>query len=494
MLFAPALAVFALISCSRYVGYGVVNWSDAELGLSAGDVVPVVIRSNISRLYVIDIPSGGESSRAELPLWQLSLYSSRKDAQRAAEEGREFNYIYASAKTDGLPVREAPDNTARQVYRLRGSEMLKVTGRGEGSPVIGRDGSPLEGEWFQVMTADGTRGWCFSYNLEVFDERDGAPVQSVAASSLEDDATLQYILGRAWYPSHYAAMLEANAVDISRVNPAWGFFPGRDSRIARVEDEEGAISFPYTGISAATGGAYRFEGTSLAVELRENGTLAVQFTNNLGTPSVRYFVALDATPAEIIQSETERRQAQIARIADAGPRFVSGNYGVFQLSADGSFLWSGYSLLVPAVIPDGAGLQGRAEIRCFLSRQLASSHDGALSLQFEGQRGWINFLYSLSGGGLRLEPVSLSNILENTVLSRDISPTVIFFRADKPTETEPSNDYSVYFDGFDYSDYSDNSEYSDSFDYSDYSEGHDYSEYPEKYDYSGYPEGADWEF
>ena len=457
MLLAGLAALLALGGCSRYIGYGVVNWSDAELGLVAGDVVPVVIKSNISQLYVVDVPSRGNAGRGELPLWQLTLYSSRSAAQKAAQEGMEFNYIYASSKTDGLPVREDADNTSRQVYRLRGSEVLKVTGRGEGNPVIGRDGNPMEGEWLRVMTGDGTRGWCFSYNLDVFDERDAAPVEAVASSFLEDDERLQGILERAWYPAHYVTMLSSRAVDLDRINPDWGFFPGGESRVARIEEEEGALAFPYTGISETSGGAYRFEGTSLSIELRENGTLAVQFTDDSGAPALRYFVALDTTPAEIIQNETERRQAQLARIANAGPRFVSGNYGAFQLLSGGSFVWSGYSLLVPAVIPEGAGAQGRASIRCFLSRSLASSYDGVLTLQFDGQRAPLNFLYSLADGGLRLEPVSPSNISENTVLARDISPTVIFFRADR-SAPEPLHDIS---------DYSDSPEYSDGYDYDD---------------------------
>ena len=483
---AGLAALFALGGCSRYIGYGVVNWSDAELGLVAGDVVPVLIRSNISKLYVIDIPGGANDGHGEVPIWQLTLYTSRSEAQKAAQEGVEYNYIYASSKTDGLPVREDADNTSRQVYRLRASEVLKVTGRGEGNPVIGRDGNPMEGEWLRVMTGDGTRGWCFSYNLDVFDERDGAPVEMAASSSLEDDETLQYILGRTWYPSHYATMLSSRAVDLTRVNPAWGFFPGRDSKIARIEEEDIVATFSYTDILATSGGSYRFDGTSLAVELRDNGTLVVQFTDDSGAPVLRYFVSLDVTPEEIIQNETERRQAQLAKIVDAGPRFVSGNYGAFQLSRDGSFLWSGYSLLVPAVIPEGAGAQGRADIRCFLSRSLASSYDGVLTLRFDRQPDPLNFLYSLADGGLRLEPVSPSNMSENTVLARDISPTVIFFRAEKPVP-EPLEDYSEYpdlSDSFDYSDYPDDNDYSDYSEYDDYLENDDYSD----------GESLDWEF
>lgn len=431
-VFFAALALCALFpSCSRYEGYGVMNWSVPELDLYAGDVVPVCIRSNISNLYVIELPSSGHG-RQEIPLWQLSLYPSRARAERAAEEGQEFRHLYASVKTDGLPVREEPDNTARQVYRLRRNEVLKITGTGEGVDVYAGN-SPLEGQWYTVMTEDGTQGWCFSYNLTVFDEREGAPVSGGETSGPEEDATLQYILSRTWYPSYYRAMLESHTVDISRINPAWGFFPGPDSRIARIEEEEGAVSFPYTGISADGAGTYRFDGSSLSVELRRGGTLAVQFTDEFGMPAARYFAALDTTPERMIRDETGRRAQQLARIRDAGPRFVSGNYGVLQFTGANGFLWSGYSLLVPSVIPRGAGAGGTAEIRCFLSGQLSGTYDGVLSLQFEGRGGWIHFLYSFSPDGLRLEPVSPANVSDNIVLSRDISPTVIFFYAESGT-------------------------------------------------------------
>ncbi len=176
MLVSLTIALYVLSACSRYEGYGVITWSRPDLRLAAGDVVPVVIRSNISSAYIIELPYGEEEARiAEVELWQLSFYSSMSAAEAAATDGRSFNYLYAFSKIDGLPIREGPDNTSMQVYRLRRSEMLKVTGKGEGAPVIGNDEAPIEGEWLSVMTTGGTHGWCFSYNLEIFDERRGIP-------------------------------------------------------------------------------------------------------------------------------------------------------------------------------------------------------------------------------------------------------------------------------------------------------------------------------
>ncbi len=420
------LSCFLLVSCSRYIGYGVMNWSVPEMGLSAGDIVPVCIRSNISNLYVIEIETSEGAGRREVPLWQLTFYSSRSKAEKAAAGSQEFRYMYASVKSDGLPIREEPDNTSRQVYRLRQSEIIKITGQGDGIPVFAGD-SPLEGDWYTVMTGDGTTGWCFSYNLTLFDERDGIAVENSGESAAVPDSRMEYILSRVWYPSEYKTMLDSGMVDIKQVNPAWGFFPSPDSKTARIEDENGVISFPYTEVIQDSSGSYRFDGSSLSVELRRGGTLVVQYTDENGMPAVRYFTGLDITPDKMIEDELARRAEQLARIVRAGPRFVSSSYGVLQFAENGGFLWNGYGILVPSVIPEGAGAGGRAEIECFLSGQVGSLYDGVISLYFDGLENRVNFLYTFSDGGIKLEAVSSANISDDTVVSRDISPTIMFF-------------------------------------------------------------------
>jgi len=50
---ALCIAVLLLSSCTSRIGYGVVQWSVPEYGLAAGDVVPVFIKSNIGKVYVV---------------------------------------------------------------------------------------------------------------------------------------------------------------------------------------------------------------------------------------------------------------------------------------------------------------------------------------------------------------------------------------------------------------------------------------------------------
>lgn len=417
-------AVILYSSCSPYIGYGVVNWSLPEQELAAGDVVPVFIQSNIGGVYVIGTGSDRED-RVEVPLWQITLHKSKSRARKAAARIAEHRYIYATVKSDGLPVRAQAENTARQLYRLRQGEILKIIRKGTGSPVIAGN-APLEGDWYEVLTGDGTVGWCFSYNLSLYDERDDVPDDLVVEEDGSDHYRT-YLVSQTWYPDQYRVMIDKKRVDLERVQPLWGFSPGQESLVARVATEAGIATFEHTGIVKSGDRTYRFEGTSLTAEVRRKNSLVVQYTDDRGSPQVFYFTTLDTTPEEIIEKEQARRAAIYDSIRKAGPRFVSGNYGVLQFIADNRFLWSGYQLLSPAIIPAGSGGEGRAELRVFLSDSLKDQYGGVLSFRFEATGARVHFLYDLTANGLKLEQVDESNIRNMVVESRNLSPTVLFF-------------------------------------------------------------------
>lgn len=422
-----ACATLLLVSCTGRIGYGVMNWSAPEYALAAGDVVPVFIQSNIGKVYVVGTGKGFRT-HAEIPLWQLDLYKSRSAARKASDALGEFRHTYALVRLDGLPIRAKPENTARQVYRLKEGQKIKVLAKGTGTPVLAGK-SPLEGEWLEVMADDGTKGWCFSYNLTIFDEREEASV-SVAASSTGPDTALEGLLARPWYPDSFRAMVQDNRVDLSRISPRWGFFPGRDSLVARVETADGLVTFPYTSIQKVDDTTYRFDGSTLSVQVRGPTSILVQYTDEAGMPHALYFASLDATPDDLISAEKERRAGVLDSVRKAGPRFVSGNYGVLQFLDGGRFLWSGYQLLSPSVIPAGAGAGGTVEPRCFLPETLASVYDGVLTFSFDSSPRPVHFLYALGTDGLKLEQVSDSNIRDSLVLAQNMTPIVVFFKPD----------------------------------------------------------------
>ena len=196
------------------------------------------------------------------------------------------------------------------------------------------------------------------------------------------DAVLENLLARAWYPDSLRTMIADNRIDIGRINLAWGFFPGNDTGIARIENADGILTFPYTSISRGDDGTYSFVGSALNVQVRRSDSICVQYTDANGMPQALYFASLDTTPADIIKTEQERRDGLITAVQRAGPRYSSLSYGVLQFLDGNKFLWSGYQLLVPSIIPEGAGSGGTVDIGYFLSDALSSKYDGVLTFIF----------------------------------------------------------------------------------------------------------------
>ena len=146
------------------MGYSVLLWNIPEKGLQDGDVVPVYIRSNISHVYVI----GTSEGKFEVPLWQLTEPVSKSKVNKLKNRYADYSHKYATVALDGLPMRAEAVNTAKQVYRLRKNETVKLLYKVKGqAPMTG--GKPLEGEWLKILTSDGTSGCCFSYNLRPFE-------------------------------------------------------------------------------------------------------------------------------------------------------------------------------------------------------------------------------------------------------------------------------------------------------------------------------------
>ncbi|MDR2898331.1 MAG: SH3 domain-containing protein [Spirochaetaceae bacterium] len=424
----PVLALVlsvAAASCSNLLGYGVLQWSIPEKQLYAGDMVPVYIRSNISQVYVIGM--NGTDEKLEVPLWQIRLFSSKREAAQFSESMAEFFHTYARVALDGLPVRFDPDNTSRQIYRLRENEVIKVLGKGKGSPVM-MGNAPVEGDWLNVLTSDGTRGWCFSYNLRLYNELE-TDVEDTSAE-YETDELLESVLVKTWYPESYKTMIDSQQIDPASINPAWGFNPGQDTGIVQVLSSGMEYSSSYSGIKKTASRQYAFEGSTLTMQIRRSDYLVLQYADSRGMPKTGNFVALSISPTKLVEDELERRRLVYEQLRTLGPVFSSTSYGQLRLLEDGRFLWSGYGRLSPSVIPAAADGKGRAEIRFFIDKSLASEYDGVISFLFDNTSRYVNFLYRLDGNGFRMEEVPDSSIRNDLVVTRrSATPLILYFAA-----------------------------------------------------------------
>jgi hypothetical protein len=432
----PAALIIVLCSaCTRTLGWGVLLWSTEEPAIPSGTVLPVYIRSNIDHVWVVGIPGQyqvkGEIDKFEVPLALLEFTGAKKAAQERAAAFSEYALTYAETLQDGLPIRENTDNNSRRVYRLKMGQIIKVLTRVEGNPAISTTGDPLPGDWYQVLTEDGIQGYCFSYRLRLFEHAGGVLVLNAETENPEqEDKDLERVLSLVWSPESYETMVSSRRIDTDELAKHWRFFPGQDAGLARIYLPNLDRTFSYTRIRAAGNRAWQFEGAPLQMSLRSDTTLLVQYADEGGVMRSLIFAALTTGVDDIIIQETERRNALFRAIYNQGPAFTSTNYGTLVFSPDGTFSWTGYSLLIPQVIPTRVIGNGTIDMRLFIAPAVSSPYTGAFSLDFNsiGDPGVIvSFMYTIDDQGFRIEYVPPENLNGVTVARRASSPTVIYF-------------------------------------------------------------------
>lgn len=340
-----ALAGLGLGSCSQRLGWGLVLWSAPEGPIAAGAVVPVYIRSNINKVFVVGTPDG--SKKLELPFWQVELQGSKAKARRAASAFAPYAGLYLVATRDGLPVRETPANTAPRVYRLREGQSVKILEKVKGEEVRTGD-MVLQGDWYFVLADDGTRGYAFSNTLRVYDETKegfgGTLLAKTKAPSLKIDA----LFSRSWRPEYFQVMMDEGRLDLDIFSPRLGIFADAVHRQIRIELPSVSQVFQYNSI-AEDSGAFIFEGSPLRVRFEPDGRLLADWSGiskaaPAGSPAPKaatpssgtaaesqdlsavtasaYFVVLDTDLRDAIRTEELRRQRLLETFLVHGSEWV----------------------------------------------------------------------------------------------------------------------------------------------------------------------------
>jgi hypothetical protein len=425
--------LITLSSCSRRIGWGVLLWSSQNPPLPSGTVLPVYLRSDISQVWVVGIPEAyrtDDVDKFEIPLTQFEFLGGRGKAEQWVKNFAPYTLSYAENLQDGLPIRDAADNNARRVYRLKAGEIIKILARVEGNPAVGASGEPLPGEWYRVMTEDGTRGYCFSYRLKFFEHTGGALAVEQNAEEEEEDPELDWVLAQTWSPEIYGIMLNNRRINLEDFSRNWRFSPGQDTGIAHIYTSGLDQSFPYTKIRRNGARSWRFEGTRLQMSLRSASTLAVQYTEAGGMLRTLLFVTLPAGIDDIIEQEITRRENLFAAIYEEGPVFTSTYYGTLSFTGEGNFTWTGNQRLIPQPIHPSATDHGSIDMNLYLGPDLTERYSGAFTLRFATETGGeipLRFMYTLDGQGLRIEyapDTSMDGIL---VARRSSSPTILYF-------------------------------------------------------------------
>ncbi len=394
-----------------------------------GDLVPVYIRSNISQVYVI----GTSQGKIEIPLWQITDPEMKFKAKKTAKKFEEYKHTYASVALDGLPMRAEPVNTAKQVYRLKKAETIKILYKGKGQAVYAGK-KPLEGEWLRVLTSDGTVGWCFSYNLRPFEtDVTGNRINGeVVAEENHIDAELTEMLKKTWYPDSYKNMIDSGRIDPARINLNYNLHMNEETNKLSFIMPEVKKEWDYTGASEDTtivnARSYKLNDIPIIVTIKNPVYIVVRYTGESGKPEDFNLVTIDADINQLVQDEMQRRESEYEQIYMFGPNFRSSSYGQLTLGDTHSFNWNNKNLLVPGVISSSAKNTGTVQIKYFLIRSLAQAYDGVLTFKFDGMNKEVNFFYKIEENGLRLEDATGAVLDGNVFRERGISPLIIFFK------------------------------------------------------------------
>ena len=431
LFFLFILSSFFLISCKdKVIGYSVVLWNNPEQEIKSGDVLPVYIKSNISHVYIAgkNLNLKENEQKIEIPLWQLTEPVKKSKLSAIKEKYQENARTYANVKTDGLPCRAEPVNTAKQVYRLRKGEIIKILYKGNGqSPMTG--GKPLPGEWYKILTDNGTTGWCFSYNLDLFETDDNGNRigGNDFVDEVQEDEIYKLIVSNVWYPEEFRSLIDLEDIDLSKIHPSYRFTIDEENKKVSLNTQKIHESWIYEGYSKVDDREYELKNISIKIIYRKADYIVVRYTDETGKPQDLNFVTIKEDLNEIISKEKQRRSEELMNLWYKGP-YSSQSYGKLSFTEDNLFKWTGFKLLVPSVIPAGSKNNGSAQIKYSLSKTLKKDYDGIVTFTFEGSSQEINFLYKMDDGGLKLEDTIGASFKGNQITSRGVSPVIIFFK------------------------------------------------------------------
>lgn len=429
-IFLSIFTFFIFFSCSKDIGYSIVLWGDDNNQLKDGEIVKVLVKSNITHTYIIENPNGQDNF--EVPIWRLTEPESKSQIKKTVKLYAEYINKFASVKLDGLPIRADSINTAKQVYKLRKNEIIRILYKGEGAAVENKNGN-IEGNWYRVLTADGTQGWCFSHNLDIYESENGGKREKIEVVedtlSLENDGNLKILKENRWYPGEYRSLIKKNVIDLHTMDLSYGFIFNEKNKQISLSTATEEKHWKFNNIKKLSSKQFQFDGANVNITVRSKDEIIVQYMEN-GKPKNSIFASFDEDISKIISAEQNRRNKAIQKIKSSSAIYSSANYGSIEISGssnDYNILWKNFNLLVPNVIDSSAKEIGKLSIEYLISDSLKSSYDGILTIRFNGTKKENNFLYKLTSDGLRLEDANSATIKDNVVTKRASSPTVIFF-------------------------------------------------------------------
>lgn len=424
-LVAAALCVLALSSCGvRAAGYGVVLWGEAGSALATGSIVPIIRDAPINSSYLVLVP--GERKAREFPMGRLRFFKTKREASDYVKAFSPFIQSWAVSMKDDpppLPIRDAASQDGKVVYKLKPGQIVKVIGRSPAPETI----QQYSDYWYEVVTDDGFGGFCFGHYLRPFTTA-GDPTAE-AQRVMSQDPTLDRILSNTWRPDSFREMLARGTIDLGTFREDVGLFPNATDNVVRLVLPLSSLEFHYTGIQKLGESSYVFTGSDLRITVLDDQRITVSYKIKDQQVSGLYTL-IQGEISDLIAAEQKRRQDIFDGLLSKGASLTSSAYGTITLADGMRFSWTGFSKLVPALIPTDAAGKGSVDFPLHAAREIAGDYDGVVTFVFErgGAAGAsVSFLYKATSGGLRFTSLDRDSVSNLVVTHPAISPVVIFF-------------------------------------------------------------------
>jgi len=450
-MLGSAIALLLLVAgmgCARREGWGLVIWSVKGTNAKAGTVVPVFLKSNISKTYVIGMPNDTKT-RVEVPFPSLEFFTSRTAAEKRAKDFAPYASLYMTASRDGLPIRDTPKVAGRRVYRLRLGESVKVLKKAEGEAVF-TGGNALLGDWYFVQAADGTRGYVFSNTLILYQESETGSAPLIESAPKPSASLLDMVYSKPWRPYYFQVMLDDDTVDPDSFGLQYGLFADAKNSQIRIELPEFSSVFNFGSVSQS-GDWLSFEGSKLRIRFENENTLVADWGGTepilpdegwaKGIQSAR-FVHFDTSVPVVLSGENARRDSeiksffsrisQIQQNAMSSVNFLSDISGIFSIDLRGTFEWSHIDQLPAGLLPDVLAngqennIKGAIRFGLHLAPALASTWMGGFSLLIGETPNRQDFVYRFENGKFVISK-ALQVTLRGTTESLDLKFSPLIF-------------------------------------------------------------------
>jgi hypothetical protein len=419
-----ALCALVLASCgARAVGYGVVLWGERTGAPQTGAVVAIVQESTVGAALLIAVP--GERKPREYPIGRIRIFHGKSEAKVfAAAYAPNLGSWAVVMKDDAppLPVRDAPNQDGKVVYKLQYKQLVKVVSRSDDKVTV----KPYSDYWYEVTTEDGFTGWCFGHFLKAFTS--GTDPTADAQHILSQDDVLARIMGTTWRPSWFLDMTGKGALDLTMFREDVGLFPSPADKLMKLVLPLSTFEFHYKGEPVKAGAAsYTFPGTDLRIDVLDEERINVSYRYK-DQPKTDLYVMVKDDVAQLVAAEQQRRADVYDGLLKKGTTLGSSAYGTIRLQPGMRFSWEGFSKLVPSLIGPAAAGRGTVDFTLHVRKELLGEYDGAITFIFdEYPKSGLSFLYKATVGGLRFVSLARDSVQDLFVTHPGLSAVVIFF-------------------------------------------------------------------